>query len=751
MILFASDWAKYPNARPDYDTRNRSWVRLAALYKAMGVQNHTFLLALHDQSLRGVDPFDYENLSREMIVRIAVECRVNPWYFFREVVRIPAGSGDDAVMLEANRGNIGLFWYFFNHVTVFLIQIRQTGKSINSDILDCYLLDIRCTNTTVNLLTKDDSLRSVNIQRIKDIFTGLPWYLNQRGKKDLDNTEVINVSTLGNWYRTALPQKSPKLALNVGRGFTAAIFKNDEGPFCSNSRISIPAALAAGTNARDRARKNNEPYGTVFTTTSGKKDDPDGKFFYQEICSAAVHTEHHYDCLDAESLERMIRSSSRTNIRTVKKDNTLGGEFAVNLTLNHRQLGKDDKWLARAIQDSKASGDDANRDFFNIWTSGGIRSPFSPAEADRMRASEREPLWVEQFHKQGYKINWHVPRDKIDELFAKHKVILTTDTSDASGGDDIGISGYLDKTGQLLFCCNINVTNLLVFFDWYAQELIIKRPSMTAIIERKSTGVALIDYLLQVLPEYGIDPCKRLFNRIVNEKEVYKDEWEEMQLPMSRRDRDFLVLNKRHFGFATSSGGLTSRSELYSTTLSSAVRIVGDAIYDKVVIDQILGLVQKNGRVDHAAGEHDDMVIGWLLGHWFMTQGRNLYFYGINQLDIFSLVRQKDDHTPEKRYETNQQTMIKAMIQKALEELASEMDPFIIERKESYIRNLQSSVREDDGDIYSIEELITKAKDARKRRISNNAHNNGNYDNNYGKMRDIGFNDVAQYRSSFLK
>jgi hypothetical protein len=160
-------------------------------------------------------------------------------------------------MLEANRGNIALFWYFFNHVTTFLIQIRQTGKSLNSDILDCYLLDIRCTNTTINLYTKDDSLRAINIQRIKDIFSELPWYLNQRSKRDLDNTEIINVSSLGNWYRTALPQKSPRLALNVGRGSTAAIFKGDEIPFCPNARISIPAALAAGGAAKERLDLNS--------------------------------------------------------------------------------------------------------------------------------------------------------------------------------------------------------------------------------------------------------------------------------------------------------------------------------------------------------------------------------------------------------------------------------------------------------------------------------------------------------------
>lgn len=752
MILFLSDWAKYPNAIADFETKNKSFLKISALFKAMGLKNHTFMLALHDKELIGVDPHNYEKLTHNQIIRIATECRVNPWYFVREVVRVPAGSGDDAIPLEANRGNIGLFWYFFNHVTVFLIQIRQTGKSLNSDILDCYLLNIRCTGTTINLMTKDDALRSINIQRIKDIFSALPWYLNQRSKKDLDNTEVINVGSLGNWYRTALPQKSPKMALNVGRGSTAAIYKNDEAPFQPNCHISIPAALAAGGNARDRARKNNEPYGTVFTTTAGQKDEVSGKFVFQELSCAAVHTEHFYDCADQVELEKVIRQASRTNTRLYKKDDTSIGEYAVNITLNHAQLGKTDEWLMRTIQESKASGDDANRDFFNRWTSGTLRSPFSPTQADRIRSSEIEPLYVDINQKTGYTVRWFVPKDRIDEVMRNNKTVVSVDTSDAAGADDIGIRVILDKTGQTLASFNINVTNLLVFSDWFAHEWIVKYENTTSIIERRSSGVSLIDHLLIILPSYGIDPFKRLFNRVVNEKEQYQTEWDEIQLPLSRRSEDIYVRLKKHFGFATSAYGITSRSELYGTTLSSAVSMVGNVIYDKVTIDQILGLVKKNGRIDHGQGEHDDMVIGWLLGHWFLTQGKNLYFYGFNVVDIFSNIKVMDDLTDEGRYESNLQRILKSNIQKALESLANENDVFIIERKEHEIRMLQSQLKEDENDLYSIDELLKKAKDIRKERFLNKGNKPYNYDDIYSRAREISVTDnFSTYRSSFLR
>ena len=749
MILFQEDWAKYPRAIADFDTKNRSFVKLAALYKAMGVHNHTFMLALHDSTLKGIDPFS-PILSGETIRRITIECKLNPWYFFREIARVPGGSGDDAVMLEANRGNIGLFWYFFNHVTTYLIQIRQTGKSLNSDILDCYLLNIRCTDTTINLLTKDRDLRAANIQRIKDIFGELPWYLNQRTKKDVDNTEVIHISSLKNWYRTAVPQSSPVAALKVGRGFTAAITKNDEGPFQNNAQISIPAMLAAGTNARDRARKNNEPYGTVFTTTAGKKDEVAGKFFYQEVSCAAVHNEHFYDCRNVDDLETKVRNASRTNLRTFKKTGTGRGEYAVNITLNHRQLGKTDAWLMRAIEESKASGDDANRDFFNLWTSGGIRSPHDPSDADRMRASETEPVWIDTTSKQGYTIRWYIPRDKIDFVMNNNKIIVTADTSDASGGDDIGISGYLDKTGQTIFSCNINVTNLSVFSDWFAQDIVIKYPNTISIIERKSSGIALIDHLLNVLPALGIDPFKRLFNRVVNEREEHPREWEEIQGPMSRRDRDIYVRTKRHFGFATSSGGVTSRSDLYSITMSSAVRLVGSVIYDKTTIDQILGLIIKSGRVDHAPGEHDDLVISWLLGHWMMTQARNLFFYGIVVTDLFSLSKRSNKMTDREEYAANQQKFIKSSIQKLLEELSAESDQHIVDRKEQHIRLLKTQLTHDDAEMFSVDELIAKTQDMRKRRFEQrNQYQNYNV-NRYAQLNSLDTSDkYSSSRSSF--
>lgn len=238
MILFYEDWFKEENrgARPDYETKNTSFLRVAAIYKKMGVKNHSFLLALHDPTLKGVDPYN-ENLSDETKVKIAVECKRNPWYFFREVLRIPSTGTKNGISFIASRGNIGLIFLFLCHITLLLIMPRQTGKSMGTFGLFTYLIGIACINTTMFMLTKDNQLRLKSVENIKELLENLPSYLFLKSKKDTYNTESISIDRLGNRYITAVGQSSEAAANNIGRGQTLGIIHLDEGPFVPNIEI----------------------------------------------------------------------------------------------------------------------------------------------------------------------------------------------------------------------------------------------------------------------------------------------------------------------------------------------------------------------------------------------------------------------------------------------------------------------------------------------------------------------------------
>lgn len=706
MILFASDWNRY-SAEPDFQTKNKSFLHMARVYKALGVKNHLFHLALYNPLLREVDPFS-PYITEEEILMVIHECRLNFWYFIREIARAPGQSGAPARPLEANRGNLALFWCFFNHITTMLIQIRQTGKSFNSDILVAYLMEIRCRSTQINLLTKDETLRRANIQRLKDIMDCLPRYLDLRSKKDANNTEIITVKANDNLYQGHLPQASEKLAGNVGRGLTSPIFLVDEPPFQPNIQEALPAALAAGGAARDIAAAAGEPYGTILTTTAGKKDTKEGAFMFKMLSEMAEWTERFLDAENAAELEAIVRRNSRVGAEG-------RGEYRVNITLNHQQLGKTDEWLAQKIGESVSSGDKADRDFFNRWTAGTATNPLSIETLERIRSSQRTSLYDELCNPGGYVVRWFVPEHQIEQRMKSSKYVVVLDTSDASGGDDISLRVVDIYNGECVATGTYNETNIITFSEWVATWLL-RWDTTTLLPERRSTGVALIDMLLLILPSKGIDPFTRIFNRIVNDHDEMPDRYKEICEPMWRRAGDIYVRNKKAFGFATSSSGLTSRSELYGGTLAQAAKQVGHLVYDKTTIDQIASLIVKNGRVDHPPGEHDDMVIGWILGHWFMTKARNLQHYGVNPSDVLKDLRATTTRDPQELYKITEQQKLRDRIEAITQRFQTETDDFMVARLEQELRYLYSRVELRENEKISVDELVAKVKEDRMRK-----------------------------------
>lgn len=700
MILFESDWAHYPTAIVNLETTNKSFVRLSAVYRKMGVKNHTFILALINPDLKGIDPFS-PNLTLEEMAAIALECKINPWFFFREVARAPAISGVGSVPLEANRGNIALFWCFFNHIMIILIQIRQTGKSFSTDTLMTLLMNIICQNTAINLLTKDDVLRRKNIERLKEIASELPRYLQQKTRDDANNGEEITIKSLGNTYTTHVPQSSPKRAYNMGRGLTSPIFHIDEGPFQPNIAIALPAALAATGAAVDSAKAKGTPYGTILTTTSGKKDDKDGKFVFNLLSDSAVWTEGFLDAKNLEELEKIIKKNSR------------GGVCRINATFNHRQLGKSDEWLKQKLDESLQTGDDANRDYFNVWTSGSQTNPLPIFLLEKIANSFMPPEYNE-ISVQGYITRWYIPEEEIEWRMANGKFTLGMDTSEASGGDDISLVLTDIETLEVIGVGTYNETNLITFSSWVASVLI-KYSNITAIIERRSTGAMLLDYLLVVLPAAGIDPFKRLFNTIVHEHIENRELWKEIQQPMNRRSSDIYVRLKKYFGFSTSGSGYASRSELYSTTLMNAAKRGGGKVHDKSLIDQITGLISKNGRIDHAPGEHDDLIIGWLLSIWLITQGKNLSYYGIDVTRIMAAVNVRTEiETPVQEHTRIHQEEIRRRIEEIYVRLTEETDEYILLRLEHELKSLSREIILESDEIYSVDNLLRSVSEMRK-------------------------------------
>lgn len=617
MILFKSDWAKYPRAIAHTSTSNESFIKYSYILKTMGVANHAWPLALVHPELEHVDPLS-DNLKNEEVALIIKELVVNPWYYFREVCRFPAQGGGGPMRFIANRGNMSAIWSFFNHIDYALIMPRQFGKSASMDALDVYINNIAGKGSTTQLLTKDDKLRKANIDRLKDIRDTLPPYLNWQGPNDSNNSEEVTCLFLGNRIKTGVAQKSIAGAENLGRGFTAPIHRIDELPYIYNIDVSLPVALASGTKARDIAKANNSFYATSITTTAGKRDTKEGAYAYNIIHDGMYWNEKLYDEPNEDSLRKTIRRHCKD------------GAVIINGTFSHRQLGKSDEWIRSAILTAKASEDIANRDFFNIWTNGSASSPLSIKINKAIKQSEMDPLYTE-VTEDGYYMRWYYEQTEYVNSMEKQHHIISVDSSQGIGKDANSLTISNSRTLEVASHCTVSETSIFKYAKWLA-GLMIRYPKTILVIENAASGQSIIDIVAEELFNAGEDPFKRIFNRVIGETSfAFADRLELIRAGRGKQDFSLYERSKGYFGFKTTGH---SRPHLYSTVLKESARSVGHLIRDKSIVSEILGLEERNGRVDHPKGGHDDSCISWLFAQWFVRYGKELDFYGLDSSNL---------------------------------------------------------------------------------------------------------------------
>ncbi|MDE6209591.1 MAG: hypothetical protein K2M73_07985 [Lachnospiraceae bacterium] len=615
MILYKTDWEKYPYAIPDYETKNASFLRLAGLFKHMGIENNSFMLALHDTSLQGVDPHS-EDLSTELMHKIAVESNVNPWYFFREVMRLPPPAGPNPIMLRANRANISAIWLFLNHITYLLIQPRQTGKSAVVQSIFVWLLQIATINNTIATLTKDDQVRKDGVAKMKGIMEYLPKYLDLRTSKDSKNQEDITIMNLGNRLQTLVPSTSEARARNVGRGLTITTVNIDEFAFVKYISETLTGLMPTLTAARDVAKDIDSPYGTIFTSTPGYLSDRDGRFAYEFYNGCYRWNEALFDV------------TNRPHLQDVIIKNAPSKRPYVLLEYNHRQLGYTDEWLREQITSQVLPPEKIDAEFLLIWSDSTSTSPLSKEAILTLKENIRYDHTT-KISDYGYTTRWYITDEELQDILNTRHIIIGLDTSDAVGSDEIGLVMRDSYNAEVIAVGNFNETNLIIFSQWIC-DLLIEYENSILVIERKSSGVVIIDNLILLLLAKGHDPFKRIFNWVVNDYNVNPKYKEILDTPFYKRDKNVYEVYRSKFGFATTATGRQGRDKIYGAVFNTSTRYTSHSVKDKQLTLQLLGLEVRNGRIDHKNGGRDDIVVSWLLAFWFLSYAENKRFYGID-------------------------------------------------------------------------------------------------------------------------
>ena len=387
----------------------------------------------------------------------------------------------------------------------------------------------------------------------------------------------------------------------------------------------MPAMFAAASTAMQQAKDIGYPACHQITTTAGLRDTDEGKYVYKLITEGYFWNESLLDCNNQDELYDVILKNSRSFTPFV------------NITMSHRQLGISDQEQRQIVAKARpASPDDANRDFYNVWTSGSASHPLSKQLLAAIDLSERDPDYV-QFTKDNYSVRWYIPKEAIRDTLMNNYIVAALDTSQAVGRDDNALV-FLDvRTMKPIGISTVNEANLHYYSVWIA-DLLTMYDKITLVPENKISGQAMLDTVSARLIQNGINPFRRIFNYVVHEKVVREDAFKDIESMDRRPSLDTYEKHKKLMGFVTSG---QTRPFLYNTVLQEAASSTAHLVQDKILSEQLKSLVTKNNRVDHPPGGHDDCVISWLLGHWFVRHGKNLKEYNIDVSQCLSMVSDK--------------------------------------------------------------------------------------------------------------
>lgn len=616
MVLFNGDYSKV-SCIIDTKTKNHSFIRMSILLKKMGVVNNKFMLVLTQPELQGVDPLS-DNLTERQRMMIAMECKINPWYAFRECIRIPA-QGGEPVRFILNRSNLALMWCFFNNIDTFLTMPRQIGKTMASLALTVYSMYILGDHVDIGMFAKDSKLQVQNVRRVKEIRDALPSYLVKKGRSfTSDNQESIEYKPNTTKYISYVSCASRKLAESQGRGGSFIWTHWDEFAYYENNDLSYPSAIATTETAGEGAREAGMPCAHIITTTAGYTASGPGKFAFSFKNRAMRFEEGIYDCEDHKTLIKVLETNSTNNF--------------MYLEFSYQQLGKDEKWFKRVCVNKDR--ETIERDYLNHWIHSSGDSIIPKHIMDALEANITEPVSITI--ENSIVMRWFAAQQTLDIPDIKNiPYIIGCDSADNVGKDftTLVIINPIDM--GVVMSCRCNQSNLVYFADTVLALL--RRFPRSLFIPERNRAATLIDIILErMMRENTDDPFKRIFNYFVQDG---GDQRGTIKHDIS------LGSVRKQFGYKTT-GGADSRSLLFGKVLMTTVEHNNTKIYDKVLVDEMCGLVTRNGRIDHKQSGNDDTLIAYLIASWFIMYGKNIEMYGIDPREVLATTADGDfkDH-----------------------------------------------------------------------------------------------------------
>lgn len=326
----------------DWKTTNKSFLDLYKILQKLGIRNNKFFLKIYDRDLIGIDIYK-TMLPQDMQLKVLLECIINPWYYLRQVSRIPVdglpiepGGGSEFI---ADRNNIASWYVFLNGIDHYDSKSRQLGKTQNVVAQINYGFHFGAMAATMLFFAKDFTLAKQNLYRLKCQRDMMPYWLQMRMSykddgavdKGQNSVTIVRNPVTNNTIKVMPRATSADAAIQLGRGETSSWYWNDEYDFTPfNNEIMDAAAFAYSTSSKN-AKKHKSLYGRFLTSTPGYLNTKSGKDADKRIQRMLVWNDHFYD----EPINKIHKQ--------LQSNKCNGWMFVEH---SWRQLGKSLEWYA---------------------------------------------------------------------------------------------------------------------------------------------------------------------------------------------------------------------------------------------------------------------------------------------------------------------------------------------------------------------------------------------------------------------
>lgn len=234
-------------------------------------------------------------------------------------------------------------------------------------------------------------------------------------------------------------------------------------------------------------------------------------------------------------------------------------------------------------------------------------SPYDEGDLDTLIDMSQKKIPIKQIY-----INKYYELKLYEEINVRHKIIMGVDVASGIGKDSSAIVLVDSETKHIVGILHnnkIDTDDLSEIIYTLATTIV---QNCMICIERNNVGASVISKLRK-LPE--IEP--KLY------KQLTVDDLKE------KRKNGYIVekdVNAASYGIYTDA---TKRFEMHEV-LSRFVRDYKERICAFDFVEEIKTLeYKKNGRIEHADGKHDDIVMAYLMAIWAYYYGNNISAYGI--------------------------------------------------------------------------------------------------------------------------